>query len=951
MIKFNERPHVLRNGSFFQYGVRESRLVFKDRPVARRARRERAVSEDEGRRCTTLRLRSCSRTEDDKHDRHRYKDGKHDEVDEYEHPVSASSWRSDYDRQALSGEEKGSHHGQSSGRKPDEEDEDERVSYSHNGQSSGRKKKVEYPPAGPPAAQPCRNEWPECYAPNLRTPNGPYVGYRSMPHSPQELQDRVVTLTQWNREQSTDSDWSHWDQSSVATYPDSEQRHNTKSPRRDDDSDGHQGGWKRQKSDMLMVGEWKAKKKGREANWETDTCLKRARQDERQKMEDGKTRQISSKATYQGQAWREGREASGRSTGWSSSASWDEQGDQRKWWDAHQHQWNEHAYEMAKERKAKGEDKYVVVKKAWEEYDTRPYACNHKLVTKEEAKAEYDPPDQPGDKERLVEALQAAGATTTVKETEQQPQVVEDIGENSTLDGFTGGCAHLWRLRHGYECEACDRYLTYAGTFACYTKSSLHGEHKYEMVTDVDGMVARAKGENFDNKATAKGWLMPNEAQVKLVHICIDCSEKIEFLPRAFASGKLIDSQAPMFDDCPKIYHDKTEEGGWKPNRKWRRLSALSIAPASNSERAKKINNIMDGIARNAAKNGEANMKTAEEMKKDFNEDEKTRVAKSADWVSQLTPQTGKVGGAAILYAHRCNMCTVKKLQPKRIVDEIEKRIHSGAMLAAPLKHCFWWLTIGHDFVEKNQKRRKEWAEQDMKGQGWDLTTDNSTAKWLCPVCADTHCPSTDLEDRLLTLAGMEGLLDATVPACVLARIGDYDFNKKYTYKDWPNINIEVFINLLREGVLLKEIDGRPLNGNTTILEAIGTLHEKAQTFFKAHFADKIVTFAACDFRLDPKTDRSGRVAICEDSRLSLQHAGQDVPAILLDVTECDPLKCDELIDILITLSSFYDTSKESPTQSQKKVLNMLEDEVPARRAQIASNMDHKALVLGTLGV
>ena len=151
--------------------------------------------------------------------------------------------------------------------------------------------------------------------------------------------------------------------------------------------------------------------------------------------------------------------------------------------------------------------------------------------------------------------------------------------------------------------------------------------------------------------------------------------------------------------------------------------------------------------------------------------------------------------------------------------------------------------------------------------------------------------------------------------------------------------------------MLLKEIDGRPLKGNTTILEAIGSLHEKAQTFFKAHFADKIVTFEACDFRLDPKNDRSGRVALCEDRRLSLQHFGQDVPAILLDVTECKPLTCDELIDILITLSSFYDTSMESPTRAQKKVLYMLEDEVPARRAQIARNMDHMALDMGKLRV
>ena len=69
----------------------------------------------------------------------------------------------------------------------------------------------------------------------------------------------------------------------------------------------------------------------------------------------------------------------------------------------------------------------------------------------------------------------------------------------------------------------------------------------------------------------------------------------------------------------------------------------------------------------------------------------------------------------------------------------------------------------------------------------------------------------------------------------------------------------------------------------------------------------------------------------------------------MLDVTECKPLKCDELIDILITLSSFYDTSVATPTKAQKQVINMLEAEVPVRRAQIARNVDHVALDLNKL--
>ena len=150
----------------------------------------------------------------------------------------------------------------------------------------------------------------------------------------------------------------------------------------------------------------------------------------------------------------------------------------------------------------------------------------------------------------------------------------------------------------------------------------------------------------------------------------------------------------------------------------------------------------MEGIARDAEKAGETNIKTADEMQKEFNEAEQIKVKKASDWISQLTPQTGKESGAAMIYAHRCNTETVKLMQPKRIIEEIKKRIKSGEMLAAPLRHCYWWLTIGHDFVEKQKQREEEWSKmcregipRYLAGQGWDLTTDSSNAKWMCPMC------------------------------------------------------------------------------------------------------------------------------------------------------------------------------------------------------------------------
>ena len=245
----------------------------------------------------------------------------------------------------------------------------------------------------------------------------------------------------------------------------------------------------------------------------------------------------------------------------------------------------------------------------------------------------------------------------------------------------------------------------------------------------------------------------------------------------------------------------------------------------------------------------------------------------------------------------------------------------------------------------------REGIPQYQAGQGWDSMVDYANARWMCPVCAETHCPKTDLKDRIFAHAGMEGITNDKKPSCVVARIGDFDFNQKYTWKGHTSINIQVFIDTLREGTLLTEINGRPLNGNLTILEAIGELHEKAQTFFQTHFNDKIVTFEACDFRLDPKKDRSGRVAVCEDRRLSLQHAGQDVPALMLDVNECPPLEADELLDILVTLCSFYDTSTETPRPAQKAILRLLVSEVPERREQIGKSMDQMAHSLSEMQV
>ena len=190
-------------------------------------------------------------------------------------------------------------------------------------------------------------------------------------------------------------------------------------------------------------------------------------------------------------------------------------------------------------------------------------------------------------------------------------------------------------------------------------------------------------------------------------------------------------------------------------------------------------------------------------------------------------------------------------------------------------------------------------------------------------------------------------------PTCVLARLGNWELNQNVQYKEYKKINVEVFIRVLKIATLLKELDGHAIEKNT-ILEAVGALHEKAMLFFRSHFKDQTVLFKACDFR-EGARDRSGRVALCEDRRLSLQNVGQDVPALALDMEECQPMERAEMIDLLITIAAFYDTSVADPTKPQQHIMYMLDKEHEQRRqrvvANLSANMDHVALQLGTLGI
>jgi hypothetical protein len=189
----------------------------------------------------------------------------------------------------------------------------------------------------------------------------------------------------------------------------------------------------------------------------------------------------------------------------------------------------------------------------------------------------------------------------------------------------------------------------------------------------------------------------------------------------------------------------------------------------------------------------------------------------------------------------------------------------------------------------------------------------------------------------------------STGPTCVMARLGNWELNENVQYKNYPKINVQVFINVLKIATLLKELDGHVI-GKNTILEALGALHEKAMLFFRSHFKDHTVMFKACNFR-EGARDRSGRVALCEDRRLSLQHVGQDVPALALDMEECQPMERGEVIDLLITLAAFYDTSVPEPTRGQRAIMYMLDQEFDHRRQRVVANLAANAGHTDQLGV
>jgi hypothetical protein len=740
--------------------------------------------------------------------------------------------------------------------------EDAQVS-PHIGRCSGAEKVVPRKAAGPPAPSPC--------------------------HHP-------ITPMAWSCQRTdSDSSWTKLDEGSVSR----------KSPPRD--AEGTQLG---------------------------GSMLKKHKAAHRRQAQNNNKRQAASKSQDVGRTWRgkrdmeddispdiaEREEKRMKALNQYGEGEWKDKAAQwsTKEWQDWDDSWDDNKYQMEKHALAKT-DTHVIIKKDCSEETAAPYYQNHALVPLDEARQAYDPSDAPNEDALNREVLAKAGATAI--EDQRNPFLtVQDTG-SIPLEHMAGGCIAASWGRGLHQCDLCQRVILLVSDFAAFKQSKNKGICKFEIIQDDDALMSKAKGEPAKNLATAEGWIGADTWVVTVRHMCVDCAEKLAFYPQGFEKGTIA-ADDPKFRDYPRIYH---EEGTNRLTKKWKRAAANSFAPAPKSQRSRNITNILEKIVRDADKRGEKPI-NFEALMNQFTKDENARIAKAADWVVQITPETGGEHGACLMYTHNCDMTLAQKLQP-HVDQAVWAKITSRKLLIAPLKHGLWWLTVGYSYLNELIKRA---------ALEWDFSISSTVPQWLCPICAETHVPSVDLPNRLLAIFGYSD----GCPTCVLARLGDWELNQNVTYKEYTKINVEAFISVLKIATLLKELDGHAIEKNT-ILEAVGALHEKAMLFFRSHFKDQIVLFKACNFR-EGARDRSGRVALCEDRRLSLQHVGQDVPALALDMEQCQPMERGEMIDVLITIAAFYDTSVADPTKPQQQIMYMLEKEREQSRQRVVANLTAK---------
>ena len=87
-------------------------------------------------------------------------------------------------------------------------------------------------------------------------------------------------------------------------------------------------------------------------------------------------------------------------------------------------EWKKNKHDLIAERMAKGEEDHVIVRKERDEKDDRPFLQDYKIVTNQEAKDEYDPPDKPGDAEKIDKLLGELDAHVSIQGTVSGPKVI-----------------------------------------------------------------------------------------------------------------------------------------------------------------------------------------------------------------------------------------------------------------------------------------------------------------------------------------------------------------------------------------------------------------------------------------------------------------------------------------------------------------------------------------------
>jgi hypothetical protein len=66
---------------------------------------------------------------------------------------------------------------------------------------------------------------------------------------------------------------------------------------------------------------------------------------------------------------------------------------------------------------------------------------------------------------------------------------------------------------------------------------------------------------------------------------------------------------------------------------------------------------------------------------------------------------------------------------------------------------------------------------------------------------------------------------------------------------------------------------------------------------------------------------------------------------------DCQPMERAEVIDLLITLAAFYDTSVADPTKPQQAIMYMLDQEHAHRRQRVVASLAANAEHADQLGV